>query len=95
MGLFRDPNMRIAAGVVAFTVAVVGLSACDPFGQQFNDLEGVEQIDPDYAVVYASPDGFPNLAVECIGDVAFVLTTREKDAVTRVPELDSKCGAQR
>lgn len=72
--------------------AVLAIAGCSP---QFNDLEGVPQVDPDSAVVYAAPDGFPNISVVCIQGVAVVLTTRDYEPVVRIPELDSTCGSAR
>ena len=77
--------------VLTIGAALVGVAAVAGCSPQFNDLEGVEQVDPDSAVVYAAPDGFPNVSVICIDGVALVLTTRDYEPVVRVPELDGTC----
>lgn len=84
--------MRKIAAVAAAALAAAAVAGCTP---QYNDLKNVPQVEPDAAVVYAAPDGYPNLVVTCIEGVAFVLTTRDYEPVMRVPELDRTCGTAR
>lgn len=64
------------------------LAAC---GQQLRDLEGVPAEEPGSTSIYVQPDLFPNIVRTCIEGTAWVTTTREYDALTRVPELDRTC----
>jgi hypothetical protein len=71
--------------------AVVALSGCN---ETIHDLEGVKSKDPQNSEIYTNVDGHPNLVRFCIDKVAFVTTTRDHSAVTRVPEWDVPfCGA--
>lgn len=64
--------------------------ACSP-GNNFRDVKGIESQDPDLLENYNNMDKHPNLSKVCIDGVAFLTTTREYDAVTRVPEWDRTC----
>lgn len=73
----------------AFALAALA-AACSP-GNNFRDVEGVPSQDPDKIEVFNNVDQHPNLALVCIHGVAFATTTRDYDAVTRVPEWDKTC----
>lgn len=78
-------------------VAVISLGAVSCNGNNFRDVEGVNSANPDLVQNYNNMDQHPNMGKVCIDGVAFLTTTREYDAVTRVPEWDRTCpgGAQR
>jgi len=44
---------------------------------QLNDLGGIGQVQPDYAITILNVDGFPNITLLCYKGVAFATTTRE------------------
>ncbi|WP_370328113.1 hypothetical protein [Euzebya sp.] len=45
--------------------------------QAYQDLEGLEVVDPDRAIIVRNADQFPNLSVLCFEDTAIITTTRE------------------
>lgn len=55
------------------------------------DMEGVDASPPDAFRVWQSADQFPNLARTCIDGVAFLLTTRDYQQTTHIPEWDKFC----
>lgn len=57
----------------------------------FRDVEGVESQDPDKIEVFNNVDEHPNIVMVCIHGVAFVTTTRDYNAITRVEKLDAQC----
>jgi hypothetical protein len=81
----------------AVTAMVLGssllLTGCQ---QQLRDLEGVPIKEPQKAEVYVNLDKYANIVRICIDGVAFAMTTRDYDPLTRVPEWDSSfCGSAR
>jgi hypothetical protein len=72
--------------LAALAALVAGCSS-----NNFRDVEGVPSNDPDKIEVFNNVDQHPNLVVVCIHGVAFVTTTREYNAVTRVEKLDRIC----
>lgn len=82
--------MRKAIVVGVAALALVAGAACTP-GNNFRDVEGVDSKDADKYVVYNNVDRHPNLVLVCISGTAFITTTREFNAVTRVPDLDKTC----
>ncbi len=76
--------------IMLATGAAFVLGACSP-GNNFRDVEGVKSQNPDLVQNYNNMDKHPNLSKVCIDGVAFLTTTREYDAVTRVPEWDRTC----
>lgn len=80
--------------VVLVIWTVVGINACAP--QQLRDLENVPVEDMQNVRIYVNVDNYANTVVGCVESVAFVFTTRDYEAIMRVPELDAEiCGAQR
>ncbi len=76
--------------VILAVGATLVLSACGP-GNNFRDVEGVKSQNPDLIENYNNMDSHPNLSKVCIDGVAFLTTTRDYDAVSRVPEWDRTC----
>ncbi len=76
--------------VILAAGAILVFSACGP-GNNFRDVEGVKSQNPDLIENYNNMDQHPNLSKVCIDGVAFLTTTRDYDAVTRVPEWDRTC----
>jgi len=68
------------------TLLVAGCSS-----NNFRDVEGVPSQDPDKIEVFNNVDQHPNIAMVCIHGVAFVTTSREYNALTRVEALDPQC----
>jgi len=68
------------------------LSACK-IGTPANtrDLENVQPRIPDKVESYTNIDMHPNVVRLCIGGVGFVTTSRDYDAIMRVPEFDAWC----
>lgn len=75
---------------LVFVALAATLGACGP-GNNFRDVEGVKSQDPDSVENFNNMDGHPNMGKICIDGVAFLSTTRDYDAVTRVPEWDRTC----
>ncbi len=76
--------------ILASIALAIALSAC---GSQnnFRDVEGVKSQNPDSVENFNNMDQHPNMGRVCIDGVAFLTTTRQYDAVTRVPEWDKTC----
>lgn len=79
-------RVKVVAGIGALLV----LGACSS-GNNFRDVKGVKSQNPDLIQNYNNMDKHPNLGKVCIDGVAFLTTTRDYDAVTRVPEWDKTC----
>ena len=79
---------------IAAAGLVLALGACTP-GNNFRDVEGVKSQDPDLVQNYNNMDQHPNIGKVCIDGVAFVTTTRDYNAIERVPEWDKTCPAPR
>ncbi len=45
--------------------------------EAYQDLEGLDVVDPDKAIIIRNADQFPNLSVLCFGETAVITTTRE------------------
>lgn len=82
---------KIRASFAVAAVAVL-VGACSP-GNNFRDVEGVQSKNPDSIENFNNMDLHPNIGKVCIYGVAFLTTTRDYDAVTRVPEWDKTCPA--
>lgn len=70
---------------------VLALAGCG--SDNFRDVEGVGSHNPDSIRLWSNVDGHPNLVRVCADGVAFLTTTRQYDAVTRVPDWDKFCPA--
>ncbi len=85
-------------GVLAVTalVAVLGVGGCDWSSDNANehDVTGVKWRQPDKIEVYANIDQHPNIVRLCIDGRAVMTTSRDLNAVTRVPEWDTWCAAR-
>lgn len=66
------------------------LGACES-SNNFRDVEGVKSQKPDLIQNYNNMDKHPNIGKVCIDGVAFLTTTRDLQAVVRVPEWDKTC----
>ena len=77
-----------AAAVIGTTVFAAGCS------NQLNDLGGVGQVKPDYIVTVLNVESFPNVTEMCIRGAGFATTTRDYDAIIRVPAWDPFCATQ-
>lgn len=81
--------MLFAAALIA--AASAWLAGCSG---QLNDLGGIGQASPDYALTYLNVSDFPNITLVCIRGVGFATTTRTYDPLTRVPEWDGFCATK-
>lgn len=79
----------IAIGVLA----VVVLSGCGT-GQQWRDLEGQTQTEPDKVRLVTNIDTYPNIVALCIEGVGFITTTRDDRPLQESPGLTEKWCAQ-
>lgn len=73
---------------LALLVPLLALAGC---GANERDLEGVHIKNPAKAEIYANLDQHPNIVRLCIDGVALMTTTRDLNAVQRVPEWDAWC----
>jgi outer membrane lipopolysaccharide assembly protein LptE/RlpB len=76
--------------LILLVLAAALLAGCGS-QQQLRGLEDIPAQDPDKVELYNNVDQHANLVVVCIHGVAFVTTTRDYNAVTRVAELDRTC----
>jgi hypothetical protein len=81
----RNAIVTAVAGVV-----LVATAACDNNSNN-GDLKGVNFRKPDKIEGYLNVDGQPNLTRLCIDGQAFLTSSRDYDAVIRVPEWNSWC----
>jgi hypothetical protein len=81
----------IATGVVAIAAAGIIAGCTSP---QLDDLKGVNPQYPNYAATWVNVDGFPNVTELCINGVAFATTTRDYNAIMRIPQWDAFCATQ-
>jgi uncharacterized protein YcfL len=79
--------MRKRLILIALAVLLAGCGS----SQQLRDLEKIPAQDPDKVELFNNVNDHANLVVVCIHGVAFVTTTRDYNAVTRVAELDRTC----
>lgn len=82
--------MKRTTQLVGLTlVAALMLTGC---GQNnFRDKEGVASRDADEYTLWNNVDGHPNVVRLCLDGVAFATTTRDLQAIMRVPEWDKHC----
>lgn len=71
-------------------LAMVAGAACES-QNNFRDVEGVKSQNPDLILNYNNMDQHPNIGFVCIKGVAFATTTRDYNAILRVPEWDKFC----
>lgn len=74
-------------GVIA-TAGIVAGCAGTP---QLDDLRNTSVEYPNYAVTWMNVDSFPNVTELCINGVAFATTTRDYNAIMRIPQWDAFC----
>jgi hypothetical protein len=72
-------------------VVLLGLTLTGCSSNNFRDVEGVDSHDADAYYLVNNLDGHPNLVRVCQDGVAFLTTTRDLDAVERIPEWDRFC----
>jgi hypothetical protein len=85
----RNTILFSAIGLAGIGAAIVGCSQ-----PQFNDLRNVQAVYPNFARTYMDVDGFPNVTELCINGVAFATTSRDLNAITRIPQWDAFCVTQ-
>lgn len=85
--------MRTRTILAGLAVTTVGLTSCGqaPWEDSMRDLEGVTVKDPGKVVLYNNVDLHPNIVMLCVNGVGFATTTRDLNAVLRVPEWDAEC----
>lgn len=81
--------MRRGRGAAALLIGCLAAAGCQ--GANARDLEGVPFRKPDKIDTYINIDGQPNFSRICVDGVALLTTSREMDAVLRVPEWDRWC----
>lgn len=83
--------MRAKVALIAAVAALAASLCAGCSGNNFRDVEGVPSRDADQYTLLNNLDGHPNLVIVCYAGVAFVTTTRDYVAVTRVSDLDKTC----
>lgn len=66
-------NTRLVRLLVLLAVPLLLAASCEAT----RDLEGVDVVDPDSAIIIRNADQFPNLSILCFEGTAIVTTTRE------------------
>lgn len=85
-------STRILAALMAAAAIAATVTACGP--TQGDDLRNSPNSYPDYSTTVLNVDGFPNIAVICFKGAGFATTSRDYDALTRVPEWDAFCASK-
>lgn len=81
--------IALGAGVVVTAGIVAGCES-----PQLNDLRNSPTNYPNYSMTYINVSGFPNVTELCINGLAFYTTTRDYNAIARVPQWDAFCATQ-
>jgi hypothetical protein len=79
--------------VIAAAATVLLLAGCGT-GQQWRDLEGQPQTEPDKVRLVTNVDTYPNIVALCIEGVGFITTTRNDRPLQESPGLTEKWCAQ-
>jgi hypothetical protein len=79
-------SWKVAATGVALVAGAVLLAGCGT-GQQWRDLEGQPQTEPDKVRLITNINGYPNVVALCIEGVGFVTTTRDYTSLQESPGL--------
>lgn len=88
-------NVKTVVIVTACAVLAVVLALFTAgCSNQLNDLGGIGQASPDYALTYVNVPDFPNITLVCIRGVAFATTTRTGVDMTLVPKWDAFCATK-
>jgi hypothetical protein len=77
---------RLAAVAIGAAVLLAGCGT----GQQWRDLEGQPQTEPDKVRLVTNVDTYPNIVALCIEGVGFVTTTRDDRPLQESPGLTEK-----
>ena|SRR5579862_6044866 len=83
-------NTRLAA-LGAGVIATAGIVAGCAGSPQLDDLRNTSVLYPNYAVTYMNVDNFPNVTEICINGIGFATTTRDYNAIMRIPQWDAFC----
>lgn len=83
-------NQVIAGAAV---LAACGLMAAG-CSNQLNDLGGIGQASPDYALTYVNVPDFPNITIVCIKGAGFATTTRTGVDLVLVPQWNNFCATR-
>lgn len=87
--LERFGRVSVIVGFILVLFAAAILAGCQ--GAEHRDLENIKIKDPAKIEIYANINGHPNLVRQCVDGLAFVTTTRDLQAIFRVPEWDGWC----
>lgn len=85
----RRITRRVTMGFGVGAILLAGLTACGTDNKR--DLKNVHSLNPDYAEIYNNTDGHPNIGLICVRGVGFATTTRDYNAIQRVPAWDKFC----
>jgi hypothetical protein len=83
---------RLAGGGLLALLAVSGtvaFSGCS--SDNFRDIEGVKNRNPDAIINVQNVDKHPNIVFLCVYGQAFFTTTRDYHAIERDAGLDNRC----
>jgi hypothetical protein len=87
----RSQYGLIGLGVATFATAAIVAGCASP---QLDDLRNTSVQYPNYAVTWMNVSQFPNVTELCINGVAFATTTRDYNAIMRIPQWDAFCATQ-
>lgn len=89
----RDKARKVFLALASTAAIVGGVAGCNVGGPSDNwaDVKGVPYHQPDAIEGIDNVDGQPNVTVVCIHGVGFATTTRDYNALTRIPEWDKLC----
>jgi hypothetical protein len=82
------------AGLGAAVVATAGIIAGCAGNPQLDDLRNTSVLYPNYAVTFMNVSSFPNVTELCINGIAFATTTRDYNAILRIPQWDAFCATK-
>ena len=82
-------SKKFLLSIIGLLLGALALTGCGHDNSK--DLKNVPNSHPDYVVNYENMDKQPNVAMLCIHGVGFATTTRDYNALTKVPEWNDFC----
>lgn len=84
----------LAIGIISAAIVGAGIAVAGCESPQLNDLRNSPTQYPNYSMTYINVSGFPNVTELCINGLGFYTTTRDYNAIARVPQWDAFCATQ-
>ena len=91
MKVSRNTRLAALGAAAVITAGIVAGCAGNP---QLDDLRNTSVLYPNYAVTFMNVSNFPNVTELCINGIAFATTTRDYNAILRIPQWDAFCATQ-